>query len=96
VQQPKTIMQVVLSLHVGGLERVLVDLVNHSSDEFRFIVYCLENTGPLAGEIAPNRGKVVSPGKRPGVDWRMFWKIAALPRRENIAVIHTHNSTAHI
>ena len=89
-------MQVVLSLRVGGLERVVVDLVNHSSDEFRFIVCCLEDTGALAGEIQPKRGKVVSLGKRPGVDWHMFWKVASLTHKEKIDVIHTHNSTAHI
>jgi glycosyltransferase involved in cell wall biosynthesis len=95
VQLPKTIMQVVLSLRVGGLERVVVDLVNHASDDFRFVVCCLEETGPWAGEISPNRGKVVALNKKPGVDWRLFWKIARLARAENVTVIHTHNSTAH-
>jgi glycosyltransferase involved in cell wall biosynthesis len=95
VQPPKTIMQVVLSLRVGGLERVVVDLVNHASDEFQFVVCCLEEAGPWAGEIAPSRGKVVALGKRPGVDLRLFWKIAGLARAENVHLIHTHNSTAH-
>jgi len=95
VQPPKIIMQVVLSLRVGGLERVVVDLVNHASDDFRFVVCCLEEPGPWAGEILPNRGKVVALHKKTGVDWRLFWKIARLARAENVAVIHTHNSTAH-
>jgi glycosyltransferase involved in cell wall biosynthesis len=88
-------MQVVLSLRVGGLERVVVDLVNHASDEFRFIVCCLEEPGPWAGEIPPSRGKVVAFNKKFGVDWRMVWKIASLARAERVDVIHTHNSTAH-
>jgi glycosyltransferase involved in cell wall biosynthesis len=88
-------MQVVLSLRVGGLERVVVDLVNHASDEFRFVVCCLEEPGPWAGEIPPAKGKVVALNKKAGVDWRLIWKIASLAREERIDVIHTHNSTAH-
>ena len=88
-------MQVVLSLRVGGLERVVVDLVNHASDDFRFVVCCLEEPGQWAGEIPPGRGKVVALNKKSGVDWRLIWKIARLARAENVDVIHTHNSTAH-
>ncbi len=88
-------MQVVLSLRVGGLERVVVDLVNHASDEFRFVVCCLEEPGPWAGEIPPTKGKVVALNRKPGVDWRLIWKIASLARAEKVDVIHTHNSTAH-
>jgi|SRR5579859_385740 len=91
----QTIMQVVLSLRVGGLERVVVDLVNHASDDFRFIVCCLEEPGAWAGEIPSSRGKVVAFHKKPGVDLRMFWKIARLARAEKVRVVHTHNSTAH-
>lgn len=95
VQPPKTIMQVVLSLRVGGLERVVVDLVNHASDDFRFVVCCLEVAGPWASEIPPSKGKVVAFNKKPGVDWGLIWKVASLSRKEKIDVMHTHNSTAH-
>jgi hypothetical protein len=67
-------MQVVLSLRVGGLERVVLDLVQNASEEFRFIVCCLEEPGAWGGE-APH---VVALDKKPGVDWRLFWKIARL------------------
>jgi len=85
-------MQVVLSLRVGGLERVVLDLVQNASAEFRFVVCCLEEPGAWADE-APH---VVTLGKRPGVDWRVFGKIARLVRAERVDVIHTHNSTAHL
>jgi glycosyltransferase involved in cell wall biosynthesis len=91
----QTIMQVVLSLRVGGLERVVVDLVNHASNDFRFVVCCLEEPGAWADEIPPSRGKVVAFHKMAGVDLRMFWKIARLARKEKVQVVHTHNSTAH-
>jgi glycosyltransferase involved in cell wall biosynthesis len=85
-------MQVVLSLRVGGLERVVLDLVRNASEEFRFIVCCLEEPGDW-GEEAPH---VVALDKRPGLDWRLFWKVARLARTEKVDVIHTHNSAAHL
>jgi glycosyltransferase involved in cell wall biosynthesis len=85
-------MQVVLSLRVGGLERVVLDLVQNASSEFRSIVCCLEEPGTWASE-APH---VVALGKQPGVDWRLFRKIMRLARTEKVDVIHTHNSTAHL
>jgi glycosyltransferase involved in cell wall biosynthesis len=92
VYPPKTVMQVVLNLRVGGLERVVLDLVQNASEEFRFIVCCLEEPGDWGSE-APH---VVTLGKQPGVDWRLFWKIARLARTEKVNVIHTHNSAAHL
>src|SRR5258708_6291616 len=85
-------MQVVLSLRVGGLERVVLDLIQNASEEFRLVVCCLEEPGAW-GREAP---RVVALGKKPGVDWRLFWKIARLARAEKVDVIHTHNSAAHL
>ncbi len=85
-------MQVVLSLRVGGLERVVLDLVQNASEEFRLLVCCLEEPGAWGSE-APH---VVTLGKRPGMDGRLFWKVARLARAEKVDVIHTHNSAAHI
>ena len=52
----------------------------------------MEEPGAWGGE-APH---VVALGKKSGVDWRLFWKIARLARTEKVDVIHTHNSAAHL
>ena len=88
----KTVMQVALSLDVGGLERVILNLVQNASNEFRLVVCCLEKPGAWA-DLSPS---VVAFDKRPGVDCRLFSKIARLARIERVDVIHTHNSTAHL
>ena len=67
-QMAKTVMQVALSLDVGGLERVILNLVQNASNEFRLVVCCLEQPGAWA-DLSPS---VVAFGKRPGVDWRLF------------------------
>lgn len=87
-----TVMQVALSLRVGGLERVVLDLVQNASKEFRFVVCCLEEPGTWANE-APD---VIALDRRPGVDWRLFWKVARLARSKKVGVVHTHNSAAHL
>jgi len=89
-------MQVVLGLRPGGLERVVADLVNNSSEELRFVVCCLEEPGLWASQIDPKHGKVVALGKTPGLDWRMVWKIARLARSEGVRIVHTHNAAAHL
>jgi len=89
-------MQVVQSLRVGGLERVVVNLVNNASSEFRFVVCCLEDAGAWAHHIDSTRGKVVALGKHPGLGWHMPFQIAKLARTERIQVVHTHNATAHL
>ena len=81
-----------LSLRVGGLERVVLDLVQNASEEFRFIVCCLEEPGAWASE-APH---MVAFTKKPGMDARLFWKIVRLAHTEKVAVIHPHNSAAHL
>jgi glycosyltransferase involved in cell wall biosynthesis len=86
-----TILQVVLSLRVGGLERVVIDLVQNASPEFRLSVCCLEEAGAWARKVP----RVIEMHKRPGMDWRLFGRIARVARQENAQVIHTHNATAH-
>lgn len=85
------VMQVVLSLRTGGLERVVVDLVNQAGTDFQFTVCCLETPGDWADQVP----RVVTLHKRPGVDWSLFGKLRRLIRQENVHVIHTHNAPAH-
>ena len=93
---PLRIMQVVLSLAPGGLERVVVNLVNHASADFEFTVCCLEEAGEFGPLITRPATPIVALGKRPGLDWRLPWRIARLVRREKIQLLHTHNAGAHL
>jgi glycosyltransferase involved in cell wall biosynthesis len=88
-------MQVVQSLRPGGLERVVLDLVNHAASDFVFVVCCLEDKGAWAERVNPKRGKVVSLHKKAGIDWRLFRQIARLAKEQGVRVIHSHNAQAH-
>ena len=89
-------MQVVLSLAPGGLERMVVNLVNHASTEFQFDVCCLEEAGEFAPLVTRPATSIVALSKRPGLDWRLPWRIASLVRHEKIQLLHTHNAGAHL
>ena len=90
------VMQVVLSLAPGGLERMVVNLVNHGTVDFRFVVCCLEQAGEFSSLITRPATPVVALGKRPGLDWRLPWRIARVARHEKVQLIHTHNAGAHL
>lgn len=90
------VMQLAQTLRPGGLERVVVDLVNHASDEFHLLVCCLDEPGPWADQINPQRGEVFALGRKPGLDLRLVPKLAKLVRSRGIEVVHTHNAAAHL
>jgi sugar transferase (PEP-CTERM/EpsH1 system associated) len=89
-------MQVVLSLQVGGLERVVIDLVNQASADFEFVVCCLDDAGPWATLVTAERGKVISLHREAGKFLSVIRNLVKVIKRENIQVVHTHNVTAHL
>ncbi|NQU10575.1 hypothetical protein HQ590_07290, partial [bacterium] len=57
--KPLGVLQVVLNLRVGGLERVVVDLVEHASAGFRLVICCLEPPSAEAQLPPPARARLV-------------------------------------
>ena len=82
------VAHVVLSLDVGGLERVVVDLVRAGSGAATII--CLERPGQLAAQAEALGAAVVSLGKPAGLRPRLVGKMAELMRRFRPDVVHTH------
>jgi len=94
--QPIRILQIVLSLEVGGLEKVVLDLVNHATEGFEFVICCLDTQGVLVSKILRPNTKVVVLGRRSGLDFKLPFRIASVARQESIQLIHTHNAAAHL
>jgi sugar transferase (PEP-CTERM/EpsH1 system associated) len=86
------LMHVVHTLMVGGMERLVVDLLKGlSPDRYDRHVCCLDQRGPLADELQGYGVTVHCLNKGAGVRWDLPWKVRCLVRRLNIAVVHTHN-----
>lgn len=90
------ITHVVENLNRGGLERVVIDLIEqqHSNSHMCQVV-CLFEPGKLAPEIARLGVPLISCQKKPGLDIRAFRSMRRAFLEHGTSVIHTHNAVAH-
>jgi len=89
------VAQVVLNLDVGGLERVVIDLVNHL-DRARFqpVVFCLGDGGVLQDRVRDAGCPVHAFNKGPGVSASLPLRMQAAIRDAAVDVVHCHNVPA--
>ncbi len=87
-----TVAHVVWSLEVGGLERVVVDLVSRLDPQrYRSVVCCLETEGALAAEIRDRAHVVDAMHKSPGKTVGLWFRLARWFRAHNVDIVHAHN-----
>jgi glycosyltransferase involved in cell wall biosynthesis len=81
----------VLTLDVGGLERIVVDLVREGQRLGQQVsVLCLERPGPLAAQVEALGARLVCAGKRPGLRLSASGPIKEALRELRPDVLHTH------
>ncbi|HVQ16892.1 MAG TPA: glycosyltransferase [Vicinamibacterales bacterium] len=93
---PLTVVHVVASLDIGGLERVVFDLVTHA-DRSRVTprVVCLEHTGDLAPRFVAAGVRVDCLPRTTGMTRRIL-RLARFLRDSGADVMHAHNVKAHL
>lgn len=94
--RPIRVVHVVLSLTMGGLENVVVQLARQATSRVEPRVICLETTGLLAGLLEAQRIPVECVGTP---HTSVPARVATLRRRlRELApdVVHSHNEKAHI
>ena len=90
------VMQLALTLDIGGLEMLVFDLVRKlDRRKYEPIVCCLQ-TGPLAEKIERAGIRLVYMEKRPGLDCALILRLARLIKRERIDILHSHNKGVHL
>lgn len=93
--RPLRVCHVSLTLKTGGLERLLCDFAR-LADPARSapLFVAMREIGPFAERIREGGGRVelLSPGGR----WQQIRELQRLLRREQIDVVHTHNTYPHI
>ena len=87
------VLHVVLNLHVGGLERFVIELMDKYSDNIVPHVVCLEEKGELAQFV---KGNLICLGEKPGLKFGSALKIVKIIQKYNIEIVHTHNESAHL
>lgn len=91
------VVHLVLSLDVGGLEKVVLDLARHV-DPTRFAtrVLCLRDGGPLRPRFEGLGVPVDSLGRRDLPKGRTLLRLVRWLRQARPHVLHTHNPSPHL
>ncbi|EYF02311.1 glycosyltransferase family 4 protein [Chondromyces apiculatus] len=93
---PARIAHLVLALRVGGLERVVLRLLERTPrDRFTPVVCALEEPGALAPELDRLGVPLTVIRRRPGLDPRLPVLLSRWMAREGIDLVHTHNPNPH-
>jgi len=88
---PKKIVHVVLSMVVGGAERLVYDMVRFPGFAGnRPVVCCLDRVGELGEKLLEEGYRVFSRGRRPGLDLEVITWLRDIIRQEKADVVHAH------
>lgn len=88
------ILHVVETLHVGGLERVVIDLVKEQGGKgHNCQVVCLFEEGGLASELEAKGISVETCSKHSGLDLAAIKRLKVFIRNFSADIVHSHNVT---
>ena len=85
------IVHVLYRLDTGGMERIIVSLINATSDRYRHAVVALTGFGVLRGEIEHAVTACVALEKKPGKDWPCYWRLWRALRALKPDLVQTYN-----
>ena len=85
------VLQVVLSLHPGGTERLVVELARRLHAELPMAVCCLDEAGAWASELAAAGIAVTALGRTPGFHPGLGRGVAAAADAHGATVLHAHH-----
>lgn len=86
------ILELIPQLSQGGAERFVIDLCNELSKDHEVVLVVLHNVdnhGFFQKELS-ERVRLISMNKRMGMDWKLFFRVAKLIKKEKPNVVHTH------
>ena len=90
--RPPLIAHVIYQLRMGGLENGLVNLINHLPPEpFRHAIVCMTDYSDFQQRIRHRDVEIFALDKQPGRDPKVFFKLLALFRRLQPAIVHSRN-----
>jgi len=91
VKEKINIMHVLHSFDAGGLEEVVINLINHLNPSlFNVCVCSLTKGGAFKNRISQNI-KIFELNKRQGNDYLIPFRLMKLFKQEKVQIVHTHN-----
>lgn len=85
------LVHVVYSLHIGGLERVLVNCVNRLPSNIEHHIVCLTDYSDSFSNLLPDNTKLYRLGKKSGKDFSVYKRFFKLLKSIKPDVVHTYN-----
>ena len=87
------VAHIVLDLNIGGLEVLVFNIIRKlDKEKFEPIVICLKERGVLGNELKTLGVKVIPMRKGESFEWRCFFKLADILKKESVDVVHLHNA----
>jgi glycosyltransferase involved in cell wall biosynthesis len=97
VESPIKVVHLVLNLSVGGLERLLVEMLRFTDrQQVAPRVLCIEQEGGLAEQVRELGFEIESLDETPGRNFGLAWKLAQWFRAHRTQLVHTHGPYAHL
>ncbi|CCQ73102.1 TIGR03088 family PEP-CTERM/XrtA system glycosyltransferase [Magnetospira sp. QH-2] len=86
------VVHVIDQLGIGGLEVVLVNLINNTpTDRYRHAIICLRGATDFKNRITVPGVSIHTLGRRPGKDFSVFRRMWSVLRKLRPAIVHSHN-----
>jgi len=84
------ICHLVLSLGVGGTERLVCEMCRDLASDFEVLVCCLDEPGVWGRKLRREGFPVYALHRSPGIDLSMVFALSCLLRRHKVQLIHAH------
>lgn len=86
------ILEIIPQLSQGGAERFVIDLCNEMSKEHEVVLVVLHNVNKygLFQDELNETIRFINMNKQKGMDWKLFFRLAKLIRKEKPDIVHTH------
>jgi sugar transferase (PEP-CTERM/EpsH1 system associated) len=85
------IAHVLYRLDPGGMERVLVTVINGTGRRYRHAVICLDDFSVIRDRIADPSVVCLALRKKPGNDWRCYYRLWRALRSLKPDLVHSYN-----
>src|SRR5262245_53204363 len=84
---------VVHVMQVAGAEMLIAEIIRRLTDRIEPTILCLDSVGQL-GELLRGEGIALEClQRRPGRDWKVSWRLAAVAKERGLQVVHAHQYT---
>lgn len=87
----KTVLHLIYRFDIGGLEKVMIECINHSSNVFKHVVISLTNVTEFSTQNLHKDIDIVALNKKPGNDFSIYLKLYRLFKKYSPDVLHTYN-----